>query len=171
MLLDIINIERLRKAIVYCGLILATLFLQNTILSRIPILGVKAMFVPVVVVAVGFFEGGVWGGVFGLVLGLFCDLSFGDSAIMFTVLFPIIGFASGCLTMFFITKRFLSFFFISLAALVLAAFCQMFSLLVFSEASPWPLFRTGGLQVLWSIPMTFAAYYPCRKISGLDLSK
>lgn len=171
MLLDIINIERLRKAIIYLGVMLATLFVQNSILSQIPILGVKAMFVPIVVVAVGFFEDGMWGGIFGLLLGLFCDISFGDSPIMFTVLFPIIGFFAGCLTMFFVTRRFWSFFFISLAALALAAFCQMFSLLVISGTSLWPLLKTGGLQVLWSIPLTLAVYSPCRKISGLDLSK
>lgn len=171
MLLDLINIQKVRRAIVYFGLILAALFVQNTILTKIPILGVMAMIIPSVVVAAAFFEGGVWGCVFGLVLGVFYDLSLAGSSVLFTVLLPMIGFASGSLSMFFINRRPLSFFFVSAAALIITAFCQMFGLLVFSQTEVLPILATGGLQVLWSLPLTFAAYYPCRKISGLDLSK
>ena len=59
MLLDFINIPRLRKAIIYFAVMLLTLLLQNTLLSRIEIFGVKAMMLPITAVAVGFFEGGV----------------------------------------------------------------------------------------------------------------
>ena len=171
MLLDLINIQKVRRAIVYFGLILAALFVQNTILAKIPILGVTALIIPAVVVAVAFFEGGVWGCVFGLVLGISYDISLSGFSVLFTILLPVIGFASGSLAMFFINRRPLTFFFVSAGALIITAFCQMFGLLVFSQTDILPLLITGGLQVLWSLPLVFAAYYPCRKISGLDLSR
>jgi hypothetical protein len=41
------------------------------VFSKIAFLGVKAMFIPVTIVAIGMFEGGVWGGAFGLCTGYF----------------------------------------------------------------------------------------------------
>jgi len=171
MLLDIINIEKVRRAIVYCGVVLAVLFVQNIILSRIPILGVRAFIAPIIVVAVGFFEGGVWGGVFGLIMGFFCDMSLNDSNVVLTVFFPLVGFAAGSLAMFFVNRRFFSFFFVSLAALALTAACQMFKFIAIADTNLLPVLITAGLQTLWSLPFTFAIYYPCRALSGVDLSK
>ena len=171
MLLDMINIVKVRRAIVYLGVLLLVLFVQNTILSRIEILGVHALIAPIAVVAVGYFEGGVWGGVFGLVMGLFCDMSFNDTKVLLTVIFPMIGFVSGATATYFVNKRFFSFFFVCLAALVITAICQMFKFIAIADANIMPVLLTGGLQTLWSLPFTFAIYYPCRSLSGVDLSK
>ena len=171
MLLDVINIERVRKAIVYFGVLLLVLFAQNIVFSNIAIFGVHALIAPIAIVAVGFFEGGVWGGVFGLVMGLFCDMSLNDTRVLLTVIFPLIGFASGAMAMLFVNKRFFSFFFVCLAALVLTAICQMFKYIAITDANILPVLAIGGLQTLWSLPFTFVLYYPCRALSGVDLSK
>ncbi|MBP8639310.1 MAG: hypothetical protein KBI01_00200 [Oscillospiraceae bacterium] len=171
MLLDMINLEKVRRAIIYFGVLLLVLFVQNIILSRISVFGVHAFIAPIAVVAVGFFEGGVWGGVFGLVMGLFCDMNLNDIKVMLTVIFPIIGFVSGAAATYFVNKRFFSFFFVCLAALVLTAVCQMFKFIAIADANILPVLITAGLQTLWSIPFTFALYYPCRSLSGVDLSK
>ena len=171
MLLDIVNIEKVRRALVYTGLMLLVLFVQNIILSRISIFGVHALIVPIAVVAVGFFEGGVWGGVFGLVIGLFCDMNLNDAPVLLTVIFPIIGFASGASVMFFVNKRFFSFFFVCLAALLLTALCQMFRFIAIADTNILPVLVTAALQTLWALPFTFAVYYPCRALSRVDLSK
>ena len=170
MLLDIFNIQRLRRIFIYLGFILAALLVQNSILDKITILGARAMFLPVVAVAIGFFEGGVWGVSLGLVLGLLTDISF-SSNVTFTILMPLMGFASGILTQFFLTKRFVAFLIISLCALVLGAVFQSFTLVAISGAGVVSVLLTGAKQVLWSVPMIFAVFYPCRALSQLDLSK
>ena len=171
MLLDFINIEKVRRAIVYFGVMLAVLFIQNDVLGHIQLFGVHALIAPIAVVAVGFFEGGVWGGVFGLFLGLFSDMYFNDTSVLLTAVLPIIGFFSGALVMDFVNKRFFSFFFVCFAALLLTALCQMFRFVALADANIFPVLLTAGLQTLWSLPFTFAIYYPCRKLSGVDLSR
>ena len=171
MLFDLINIEKIRRAIIYAGVLLIVLFVQNIVLSKIDVLGVHAIIAPIAVVAVGFFEGGIWGGVFGLIMGLFCDMYFNDAPVLLTAVFPIIGFISGTMAMFFVNKRFFSFFFVSLAALVLTAVCQMFRFIVIPEADVLSILMTAGLQTLWSLPFTFVVYYPCRALTGVDLSE
>lgn len=171
MLLSLIDLAKVRKAIIFAGVLLATLLLQNIILSRIEIFGVKAMIIPITVAAIGFFGGGVWGGVFGIFAGLATDMGLNASSIMMTVLFPVLGFFAGALPMFFMSRRLSSFIIISLGALVLTGFCQMFRYLMFTDTSAGPLFLTVALQTLWSVPFIFAIYYPCRAFSKLDLSK
>ena len=171
MLLDMINIEKVRRAIVYFGVMLLVLLLQNDILSIFTIFGVHALIAPIAVVAVGFFEGGVWGGVFGLFMGLFCDMYLNDAPVLLTVVLPVIGFLSGASVMNFVNKRFFSFFFVCLAALVLTAICQMFKFIAIANSNILPVLITAGLQTLLSLPFTLAIYYPCRRLSGVDLSK
>jgi hypothetical protein len=55
--------------------------------------------------------------------------------------------------------------------LLVTAACQMFRFLVFTDTDVLPLLTTGGLQTLWSLPLTLLLYYPCRSISRLDLAK
>jgi uncharacterized membrane protein len=65
---DLINKDKVHRAL-WCALYMAvTLLLQNTVFAHIALFGVHAMFVPAVVVAVGVFEGGTWGAVFGLII-------------------------------------------------------------------------------------------------------
>ena len=66
MLLDLIDLSKLRRAVVY-GVLLAVLFLfQDLLLSAFTIRGVHLMLIPAAVVAVGLFDGASWGGFFGL---------------------------------------------------------------------------------------------------------
>ena len=63
MVFDLINLDKVRRAILYAAWLLIALALQNLFLSHVPLFGVRMMFIPAVVIAIGFFEGGVWGGV------------------------------------------------------------------------------------------------------------
>ena len=165
MLLDLINLAKIRRACLHLAVILVVLGVQNLLFSRIGLLGVRPMFVPAVVVAIGLFEGGVWGGVLGLVTGLLCGLRSSEYLLLYTVLFAVFGFFSGMLSLFFVNRRFFSYFALCAVAFVLTAFCQMFRLLFFLDAEPGALLWTGLLQTLWSLPFTFPIYFPVKAIA------
>ena len=164
MLLDLINFEKLRRAVLHFAVVLIVLALQTLLFSRIRPLGVGAMFVPAVVVAIGLFEGGMWGGVFGLITGVLCGMRYSGCLLLFAVLFAVFGFFAGLLSQYFVNKRFFSYYVLCFLAFVITAFCQMFRLLFFYGAAPLPLLGTGALQVLWSMPFPFLIYFPIRNI-------
>ena len=169
MVFDLINLDKVRRAILYAAWLLIALALQNLFLSHVPLFGVRMMFIPAVVIAIGFFEGGVWGGVLGLMAGFLCDQSYHTVA-LFTVLFPVMAFGAGLLAQFFLNKKFLPYLALAAAGLIITAFCQMFRLLVTDGTELWSLLRTGFIQVLWSLPMTAAVYFPPRYLAGRKLA-
>ncbi len=156
--------NRTRRGVFYALLLLLFLLLQDVILSNIAPLGVRAVFLPALVVAVGLFEGGWRGGLFGLAAGVASDLSSTSPALLFTVLYPVIGFTVGFLTEYLINRRFYAYCVAAVAALFLAAFFQMFRLLVSQSGSTWALWRTCFLQTLWGSPFLFPAYYACKAV-------
>jgi len=152
----------IRRTVLYGLYLLGFLLLQNVVFSHIAPLGVRAMFMPALVVAVALFEGGRTGGVFGLAAGIACDLFFSSQTVLFTVLFPVMGFTVGFLVDFFLNRRFFAYAAMAAAALFLAAFAQMFSLLVYRGQNSFALWWTAILQTLWSLPFLFPAYYLCK---------
>ncbi len=163
--LDFLDFDRLRRGILYAAYMIIVLALQNLVFSRIELLGVRPMFVPAAAVAVGMCAGGAAGGAFGLFLGFLCDMSYSENAVMFTILFPAFGFLAGFVTEFFINRRFFAYFFVSAAAFLITAFCQLFGLWIFAGADAGALFRTAGLQSLWSVPFIFLLYAPAKAIA------
>lgn len=164
MLLDLINFEKLKRALLYFAVVLVVLAVQTLLFARLRPLGAAPMFVPAVVTAIALFEGGVWGAMFGLVTGILCGLHYGDGLVMFAVLFAAIGFFAGMLAEFVMNRRFFSYFALTVAAFVLTAFCQMFRPLFFLDAAPLAVLRTGLFQVLWSLPFPFLIYFPVKNI-------
>ena len=153
---------RARRGVLYALYLLGFLLLQNVVFSHIAPLGVRAMFMPALVVAVALFEGGYRGGLFGLAAGIACDLFLAGQRVLFTLTFPVMGFAVGLLADFFLNRRFFTYAVFAVAALFLSAFAQMFSLLFYQGQGSWALWRTAVLQTLWSVPFIFPAYYICR---------
>ena len=131
---DLINKDKVHRAL-WCALYMAvTLLLQNTVFAHIALFGVRAMFVPAVVVAVGVFEGGTWGAVFGA--GMLADYLINNSLLPFLVT--------------------------CLAAFLLTAFCQMFRLWIFHGASFWRLLAVALGQSVFSLPLAVPYYYISR---------
>lgn len=153
---------QIRRSVLYGLYLLLFLLLQNVVFSHIAPLGVRAMFIPALVVGVAEFEGGRTGCVFGLVAGIVCDLFFASQRVLFTILFPLIGFGVGLLTDFFLNRRFFAYAVLSAAALFLSAFAQMFSMLFFMGQNSFALWWTAILQTLWSLPFIPLAYYLCK---------
>ena len=98
MLLDLIDLSKLRRAIVYGLLLAGILLVQNHIAARIPVLGVRPLLIPAMVVAVGLFEDGMWGGMLGLAAGYFSDMAYADHLVLFTVLLSAARWANICST-------------------------------------------------------------------------
>ena len=163
-----INLRKLRKALVYLGCILVALWLQNMMLSRGGLLGVKPFFIPALAVSIGMFEGGIWGGMLGLVAGIGCDVGFSDTTVLFTVLFAAIGFFSGLLTEFFINRRFVAWLLLTVLALLVTAFCQIVPLWIFRGTAFRPLAGVGLLQCLWSLPFAVITYAAVKLIAGRE---
>lgn len=153
---------KIRRGVLYGLYLILYLLFQNVIFSHIAPLGVRAMFLPALVVAAGMFEGGWGGGLLGLAAGILSDLFFGSQTVLFTVLFPVLGFAAGFLSDFYLNKRLFTYCILGAAALFLAAFAQMFSLLFYKGQSSGALWGTALLQTLWSLPFLFPSYYLCK---------
>lgn len=154
--------KRSRRAVLYALYLLGFLLLQNVVFSHIRPFGVRAMFMPALVVGVALFEGGYRGGLFGLAAGVACDLFLAGQTVLFTVLFPVMGFAVGLLADFYLNRRFFSYAVLAVAALFVSAFAQLFALLVYHAQGSWALWRTAILQTLWSVPFIYPAYYVCK---------
>ncbi len=155
-LLDRIDFRILLKYALYMFL---ALICQTMLFSEFRILGVCPMALPAVAVAVGMVEGGSWGAFFGLILGVFTDMAYVESTILFTVIFPVLAFAAGFLTHFFINRRFFAYMGAAALALLATAVMQMVGTMA---ADGWSgaMLRTVLLQTLWSLPPAALAYPP-----------
>lgn len=183
MLLDLIDLSKLRRTIVYGALLAVVFILQDLILSRIAAFGAKPLLIPAVVVGVGLFEGGVWGGCVGLAAGYFADMT-SQHVALFTVLLPILGFFAGVLGKYMLHRGFMSYMVLALVALATAAFCQMFRFLFLMDEDArqflslylpgremWPVWRMGLTQTAVSLAWAVPFYFPCKFIAASPLGR
>ena len=129
----------------YAVYMLLVMLLQSVLFSRISIFGAKGFIIPAAAVAAGIYLGGVRGAVFGIFLGLFTDMAFSETTVLFTILFPMIGFGAGFASEFYINKSFFAFMIFSVAAILL------FHVLV-------NVGMTIGLMPVMGIPLPFMSY-------------
>lgn len=165
---ELINLRKARKAILYLLCIIVTLWLQTMVFSRVVLLGAKPFFVPALVVAIGLFEGGVWGGMLGLTAGAGCMLSMAGSPVLFLILLPVFGFLSGLLADYLINRRFVAYLLLAALALLITALLQAVPLWIFRGAAPKPLFTVALLQALWALPLAVPAYFAAKLLAGRE---
>ncbi len=168
--LELINLRKARKAIICLVCIILAIWLQTMVLSRVKLLGVKPFFLPALIVAIGLFEGGMWGGMLGLAAGFGCLLSMTGSPVMFLVLLPAFGFLSGLLADFVINRRFVAYLLLSALALLCTAVLQALPLLLFRGAAAGPLLSVALLQALWSLPLAVPCYFIAKGLSARERS-
>ena len=159
---DLLAKINLRRLLLYALYLFLVLIFQNMALTQIRPLGVCPFMLPAAVVAVGMFEGASWGAIFGLVMGIFADMFYVESTVGFALLFPVIAFAVGFVSQFFINRRFFAFMVASCAALLVTGMAQMLRVLVL-EGWSLTLLSTVILQTIWSLPPAVLAYYPPAK--------
>jgi len=154
----------IRRILVH-ALILAILYvLQFAVFSRLRIFNIAPLILPLAVVGVGLFEGSTWGGGFGLAAGVISDSAFLGTTVLFTILLTAVGMGVGVLSNYLLSRGFPSFFLCSVVALLVIAFCQMFSLLVYFRESPLALLRVGILQTAYSFFFILPLYYLTRAL-------
>ena len=171
MLLDLIDLSKLRRAIVY-ALTLAIVFaVQDLLAARVPLWGVRPMMIPAAVVAIGLYEGGLWGGFLGLAAGFFFDMGYIEQTVLFTILLAVIGFFAGVLGKYLLHKGFLSYMALVLAAMLLLTGAQMIPFLFFTDTRDAAVWKTGLVQILWSLPWAIPVFFPCRAIASRPLGK
>ena len=168
-LLDLIDFPKLRRGVLYLLVLAGAFLLQNLVGSRIQLFGVKALYMPALVAAIGFFQGGVWGAVIGLAAGYFCDLGFSENTILFLLLFPAIGYFSGLVGKYYFHKAYLGYLALAVLALLLTGGCQMFRAWFFYGASFWAALWMQILQTIRTLPFTIPAFFVCRMIAGRDI--
>lgn len=153
---------RLRRILWYGVYMLVVLIVQDMVLTQIRPLGVCAFIPPAAVAAVGMFEGAVPGVVFGLLMGILTDMFTPGTVVTYTLLFPLIAFAVGFVSQFFINRRFPGYMVCAGAALLFTALVQ--ALITVVEGS-WTLTAvfTALLQTLWSLPLAAPLYFPPAK--------
>ena len=165
MLVDLINIKRLRLIAMYAAYLSLAFFFQDSVFNNLRIFGVKPLFIPAAVVAIGMFEQGIWGGALGLFIGLVADRCMGYSA-LFTILFPVIGFFSGILSRWLINKRFVAFIAAGFAAILVTGMFQILTVWAFYGQMKATMFINALIQAAISIPFTAPLYVPCKWINA-----
>lgn len=156
---DYLSRVKVRRVLKYALYLFLALLMQNMLFTQLRIAGVCPMILPAAAVAVGMFEGPIWGAVLSLILGLFADMAFVENMILFTVLFPAISFATGFFSTFFINRRFFAFMGAAFLGLLVTALVQMLHIVALDTFSP-VMFRVVLLQTLWSLPFAVPAYLP-----------
>lgn len=154
--------KTLRGVLTFAVYLILAMFIQSLLFSRVSIFGYRGLILPAAVVAAGIYTDGVKGAVFGLFLGLFADMSFSENVVLFTVLFPLIGFASGVASMFYISKSFFAFFVFGTAAILITSLAQMLSAVIISGAEFFPALITALVQTLLSLLPAAILYLPFR---------
>ena len=152
--------KKVRMVIKYAVYMLLVMLLQSVLFSRISILGVKGFIIPAAAVAAGIYLGGVRGAVFGIFLGLFTDMAFSETTVLFTLLFPLIGFGAGFASEFYINKSFPAFMILGTAAILLCGAAQLILALIGGGTELLLGLLTVLLQTLWSIPPVMLLYLP-----------
>jgi len=157
--------KTLARILVVAPLLLVTYILQSMVFTHLPIFGAKPLLLPVAVCGVALFDGAAAGGIFGILAGILCDMSFNEPAITFTLLLTAVGVGVGLLSETILVRGFPSFLLVTLGALLVCAFVQMFPLLFFRGVPFSPLLDTGVRQTLSSLVFTIPMYYLSRFVS------
>ena len=165
-LLDLINLRRIRAAILYAFMMAVVLWLQFGVFSRVSLPGnVKPFFPAAAVIAIGVWEGGVWGGVAGLLTGLYCDMNLADSTVLCLLTFTALGFFAGVLADFLINRRFVACMLLSALSLLAFSLVQMVPRWIFQGAELGALLPVAVLQALWSVPFAAPCYFAAKLIA------
>lgn len=166
MFVDLFHTKKLRLALIYLAFLILVQFMQDTVLARFAVFGVKTLFVPAAVTAVGFHEGGFRGGLYGLLAGVLCDMTYSENTVLFTMLFPALGFASGLAADFMMNRSYLAYLFAAAACLLVTGCVQMIRVLLIQPGAIFYCLMIVVGQMLVSMPIAALLYFPVEQIAS-----
>ena len=151
----------------YALFLIIMYILQGLVFSHFKLFGFVPMLFPTAVIAVAIFGDQVTGAAFGLFAGILCDVALNEPAALFTATYTVMGLLVGAMAESVVTRSILSYCVLSVLALALTAFFQMFSLLFFAGENVYALVYTAIMQtavsLVFLIPIYPAARYLVRK--------
>ena len=162
---DLIRKDLVRSVLLLALYLALTLLAQNTLFARLRLWGVFACILPALMVAVGMFRGPIWGGVFGIFAGFFADMGFPETTMLFLLLLPLLGYVGGMLSEHLMNRGILPFLVLTLFALLITAFVQLFRLWVFHGTPLGPLLLTGLKQTAVSLPFAIPFYFISKAVN------
>lgn len=166
MFVDLFHTKKLRLAFIYIAFLILVQFLQDTVFARFAVFGVKMLFVPASVTAVGFQEGGFRGGLYGLLAGVLCDMTYSENTVLFTVLFPALGFASGLSADFMMNRSYVAYLFSAAGCLLATGCAQMIRVLMVQPSAVFRCLLIVAAQALVSMPVAALLYFPVEQIAS-----
>lgn len=150
------------------GLVFVAFVLQTAVFTHLPILGAMPVILPVVVVGIGLSEGAERGALLGLIGGILCDVSFNQPTVAFTLVLSIVGFLAGYLGDCVLENGITSWVVCGVAVLIITAFVQMFSLLIYQGEPILSLLQTALIQTVYSMVFIWPTYYLCGLIRKIQ---
>lgn len=165
MFATLFHTKKLRLALTYIAFMILVQFLQDTVVARLAVFGVKTLFVPAAVAAVGFHEGGFRGGLYGLLAGVLCDMTYAENTVLFTLVFPLLGFGAGLAADFALNRTFLAYLFTAAICLLLTGCTQMLRVLVLQPGALIRCLMVAAVQAAVSLPFAALLYFPAEQIS------
>ena len=155
-LIQALEWKKVRMVIQYAVYMLLVMLLQSVLFSRISIFGAKGFIIPAAAVAAGIY-------LVGIFLGLFTDMAFSETTVLFTILFPMIGFGAGFASEFYINKSFFAFMIFSVAAILLCGIVQLIHALVGGGTELTAGLITVLLQTVLSVLPVMLLYLPFKE--------
>lgn len=150
-----INLKKLLKYLLFMFLVLIT---QNTLFTQLRLFGVCPLLLPSAAVAVGMFEGPVFGACFSLIMGIFGDMAFKEQVVLFTAVLPSLSFLAAFMAQYFVNRRLFAYMGLALAASFATAAVQMLRTMA-GDSFSFSMVTTMGIQTLWSMPPAVLAYF------------
>ena len=154
-----INLKKLLKYLLFMFL---TLITQNTLFTQLRLFGVCPLLLPSAAVAVGMFEGPVFGAYFSLIMGIFGDMAFKEQAVLFAAVLPSLSFIAAFMAQYFVNRRLFAYMGMALAAAFATAAVQMLRTMA-GDSFSFSMITTMVIQALWSMPPAVLAYFPPAK--------
>jgi len=159
--------KAIKKWLLYSGLGLAAMLLQEHLFSRLRVFNVHPMLGGVLTSVVALFEGGTGGAVAGLFMGIMQDASVAGIEGFYSIVYMVCGMAAGMICEYMFRRSLLTAF---LWSLIITSITTLLYFLLFflftGKAGISALWLTALPEILYSAFMTPIVYFPARFIAG-----